>query len=220
MSRAASKSLCLIAMLALVCPPAGAADKPAAPAASTAAAKAEKPAKSGKPEKSDKNSLSDRLRPTGPVTVTATNVDWAKGGTMVYTGEVKLSSDTLRLDGDRLELDQLGGGEFRARVTGAPAHLFHDGEPAIKGGKQAPEPAVTARAKTLVYDSKSGLVDVSGDALVTRGEDEITGETIRYNVIERRIQAAGGNKGQVKIVIQPPPKEKTDVPSKPETPLP
>lgn len=166
--------------------------------------------------KAEKSSLADRLRPAGPVTITATNVDWAKGGTMVYTGNVKLSSDTLKLDGDRLELDQLGGGEYRAKVTGAPAHLQHDGEPAAKGTKQDAEAPVTARAKTLIYDSKSGLVDVIGDALVTRGEDQITGETIRYNVIERRIQAAGGDKGQVRIVIQPPPsKEKTPVPAKP-----
>ncbi len=178
----------------------------------SAAPESKAPATEAAPARAGKGSLSERLRPSGPVTVTAKNVDWAKGGMMVYTGDVKLSSDTLNLDGDRLELEQLGGGEYRAKVTGGPAHLQHDGDPAAK---DQPEPPVNARAKTLIYDSKSGLVDVTGDALVTRGEDQITGESIHYNVIERRIQAAGGNNGQVRMVIQPPPKDKNAEGTKP-----
>lgn len=146
--------------------------------------------------------VAERLRPTGPVTITATNVDWAKDGLMVYTGNVKLESDTLKLDGDRLELEQLGSGDFRAKVSGTPANLRHDAAPTADGRQ---DPPVTARAKTLFYDSQSGIVDVVGEARVTRGEDEITGESIHYNVQERRIQAVGGGSGgQVRIVIQPP----------------
>ena len=70
-------------------------------------------------------------------------------------------------------------------------------------GETPADPPVTARGRTLVFDSKNGIADISGDARVTRGEDEITGETIHYNVNERRIQAAGGSGGQVRIVIQP-----------------
>lgn len=156
-----------------------------------------------------KQGISDRMRPTGPVTVTATSVDWAKNGLMVYTGDVKLSSDTLNMDGDRLELEQLSDGHYRAKITGAPAHLLHQG---VADDDGQPDPPVTARGRQLNYDSQSGLADVIGDARVTRGEDEITGETIHYNVNERRIQAAGGSGGQVRIVIQPPNRDKAATP--------
>lgn len=183
------------------------AKKPAAalPAAATASTPAPRAAAAAKP------TASERLRPTGPVTVTATSVDWAKNGMMVYTGNVKLSSDTLNLDGDRLELEQQGDGQYRAKITGKPAHLTHSGDTDEQG---QPQPPVTARGNTLIYDSKNGMADVTGDAKVTRGEDEITGETIHYNVNERRIQAAGGTGGQVRIVIQPASKDRAATPPK------
>jgi len=158
-------------------------------------------AQDASPTRESRPRAAERLRPVGPVTVTATSVDWAKNGMMIYTGDVKLASDTLNLDGDRLELEQLGDGEYRARIIGKPAHLLHSGTPA--SGETPADPPVTARGRTLVFDSKNGIADISGDARVTRGEDEITGETIHYNVNERRIQAAGGSGGQVRIVIQP-----------------
>ncbi len=47
------------------------------------------------------------------------------------------------------------------------------------------------------------MLDLLTDAYVMRGTDEITGDTIKYDVRERRIQASGGDGGQVKIIIQP-----------------
>lgn len=175
----------------------------AAAAAETPVAAPPAPKADAQAKKADDNKMADRLRPTGPVTITATSVDWAKNGLMVYTGNVKLESDTLKLDGDKLELEQLGDGDYRAKIFGSPANLRHDAAPGADG---AQDPPVTARAKQLFYDSRSGVVDLTSNARVTRGEDEMTGETIHYNVNERRIQAAGGSGGQVKIVIQPPAK--------------
>ena len=201
MYRASLDRPLLLALLLIAVPAAAALAAPATPTATTT-----KPAKptapaAAAPAKDAKPSVAQRMRPNGPVTVTATSVDWAKNGLMVYTGDVKLSSDTLNLDGDRLELEQLGDGQYKAKVTGAPAHLQHmGGEPDAQGEA---DPPVTARGKTLIYDSKNGIADVIGDARVTRGEDEITGQTIHYNVNERRIQAVGGSGGQVRIVIQP-----------------
>lgn len=137
-----------------------------------------------------------QIKPTGPVTVTAKTAELVQGNSAVYTGNVVLTSNTLKLDGDKVELKQYPGGQYEAKITGGPAHMNHAGD--------GPEnPAVAARAKTLNYDSRSGVLDLVGDAFVMRGSDEITGSTIRYNVNERRIQASGGDGGQVKIIIQP-----------------
>ena len=152
-----------------------------------------------------KKSAADVMRPTGPVTVTADRAEWAKSGAMIYSGSVQLTSDTLKLSGDKLELTQLPASQYTAKITGKLAHLEHAGEPNEKG---EPTPPITADALTLLYDSRTSMVDVMGDAKMTRGKDEVTGSSIRYNVAERRIQAAGGEGGQVRIVIQPPPDKK------------
>jgi lipopolysaccharide export system protein LptA len=138
------------------------------------------------------------MRPTGPVTVTARHAELVQGNSAIYTGNVVLDSDTLKLDGDRLELHQDTDGQYTAKVTGMPGHMAH-------AGNGPDNPPVAARARTLNYDSRTGVIDLIGDALFRRGSDEITGDVIHYNVIERHVDASGGNGGQVKIVIQAPP---------------
>ena len=155
------------------------------------------------------------LQPTGPVTVTADRGEWVQGGPMRYTGNVALRSDTLSLDGDLLELRQLGDGRFEARISGTPARLDHAGEAAGDSTDSA-APAVKAQARELFYDSQAGVVELTGGAQLMRGSDEINGDRIRYDVAARRVQADGGSGGQVKIVIQPPPH--SDVGAEPKTP--
>lgn len=154
----------------------------------------------------------DPLRPTGPVTVTADRAEWQDGGVMRYSGKVSLESETLRLSGDSLELRQAADGQYEASIRGAPARLGHAAG-ADRNGQALPP--VSAEAKSLSYDSRIGVVNLAGGARMVRGGDEISGEDIRYNVIERRIQAQGGNGGQVKIIIQAPPPATGDVPKKP-----
>ena len=141
------------------------------------------------------------LTPTGPVTVTADRAEFDKRGMMIYLGNVRLSSDSLSLSGDKLVLQQFDSGQYAAQVDGAPALLEHAGI----SNKTGPS-AITIRAEAtrLNYDTRSGVVDIVGKAHMTRGQDQIDGDNIRYNVAARRIEAAGGIGGQVKIVIQPP----------------
>lgn len=152
------------------------------------------------------------LRPSGPVTITAKSAEFVQGSMAVYTGDVVLNSNTLKLDGDRVELQQFGAGEYTAKVTGGPAHVNHAGD--------GPEnPPLAARAKTLNYDSRNGILDMIGEAYALRGSDQVTGDTIRYIVREHRIQAGGGE-GRVTVIIQP--RDESTAPSAlaPETPAP
>jgi lipopolysaccharide transport protein LptA len=137
------------------------------------------------------------LRPKGPVEITADRTEAVEGTTAIYSGHVNLVSDTLKLDGDRLELKQSADHSFAAKVTGAPAHMSH-------AGSGTDNPAMSAHAKTLNYDSRTGLVDLIGDAFVDRSGDTTSADTIRYSLLDRSLQATGGSQ-QVHIVIQPPP---------------
>ncbi|MGH8456343.1 MAG: LptA/OstA family protein, partial [Stenotrophobium sp.] len=194
-----------------------------APAAKTSASPAG-PSKSasGNPPAA-KTGGTDFLRPKGPVTVTADRAEWQSGGAMVYTGHVALNSENLQLKGVRLELQQFPDGQYLARLNGSPARMDHSGDVDAKG---QPQPPVSAEASILTYDSRTSVVDLNGNSVLTRGKDQITGSNIRYNVAERRIQAGGdGGSGQVKIIIQPPPPAAAAATSKPapaaaEAPLP
>ena len=152
---------------------------------------------------------SERLRPTSPVKINADRAEWQKGGSMVYTGNVRLESGDLKLSGDRLNLKQFDDGQFEAKIDGKPAKLDHAGL-AAAGNKEGERPPVAARASTLTYNSRDEIVLVDGDALLTRGSDEIRGQNIRYDVTQRRIEAQGKEGGQVEIVIQPPPRKGAD----------
>jgi lipopolysaccharide export system protein LptA len=144
----------------------------------------------------------DKLRPKGPVTVTADRAEFDKTGVMVYTGNVLLVADNLQLKGDRLELRQFPADQYEAKLKGSLAHMEQSGDVDEKG---QPLPPMVADGQDMVYDTRTGLLDITGQAKAVRGKNEVNGNTIRYNVNERRVQANGGQGGQVKIIIQSPP---------------
>ena len=139
-----------------------------------------------------------QFRPSGPVTITADHAELVQGNYAVYTGKVTVLSNTMTMNGDRLELTQSKDGQYVAKITGDPAHLVHNA-----GG--ADNPQVTAHAQTLDYDSKTDTVKLDGKAQLTRGGNIVNGEQISYDLAQQRVQAGGGESGQVKMVIQPPP---------------
>lgn len=154
----------------------------------------------------------ENLRPKGPVTVTADRAELDKTGVMIYIGNVLLVTDTLQLKGDRLELRQFPNDQYEAKLKGTLAHMEQSGEIDDKG---QPLPPMLADGLDMLYDTRTGLLDIIGKAKAVRGKNEVNGDTIRYNVNERRVQASGGQGGQVKIIFQAPSKEQRS-----ETPAP
>ncbi|MBE8158524.1 MAG: hypothetical protein HAW59_03935 [Betaproteobacteria bacterium] len=59
---------------------------------------------------------------------------------------------------------------------------------------------VTVRAETIAYFGESGLVELRGDASVSRGGEEIRGDAVKINVKTGEI-AAGGDDGRVRGVF-------------------
>lgn len=137
-------------------------------------------------------------RVSGPITITAKNGEWREGN-MIYTGDVVMVSKTLELRGNRLELQQDGGKKspYQITVTGTPATLKH-------AGQTEQDAVVNGRSKTMIYRSATQNIQLTGDAHLERNKDELNGDDIRYDVANRRVQASGGDKGQVRIVIDVP----------------
>jgi lipopolysaccharide export system protein LptA len=140
-----------------------------------------------------------KLRPTGPVTIKSNSSEMEQNNFAVYTGNVILDSDTLKMDGDRLELKRAADGQYTIKVTGTLVHMSHP-------STGVDDPPLTAHAKTVTYDSRTTVVDLVGDAMMTHGEDTTTADTIHYNMTEQRYEASGGNtanggSGRVTVVI-------------------
>jgi lipopolysaccharide export system protein LptA len=192
----------LLVALALIASAAGAAPPPEESAQSVAPAPAEATA-AAPPSSTDfrakaheyKSAAEGFHKPTGEITVTADHVEWQTGA-MHYTGNVKLTVDTMEMTGGDLELKLEDGRLQHAHLTGEPAHM-------IDNGVEGQQP-ISAQAKRVDYDPATNLVELGGGAQLMRGADRLNGELIRYDVAARRVQAAGGSGGQVKIVIQPP----------------
>lgn len=151
----------------------------------------------------------ETMRPSGPVTVKADHVDWVQDTAMKYSGNVSLSSDTLTVRGNEMEIHQFPDGNFDATIRGKPAQLDHAPKADATGIAAQP---VSAEAQEIRYDSRNGTADLSRGAKLRRGSDEVSGETIGYIVSERRIRAAsgGGGSGQVTITFEPPPPKTPD----------
>jgi lipopolysaccharide transport protein LptA len=136
------------------------------------------------------------FKPSGKVTVNGEHLVSSEGNAAVFVGNVVVTSDTLKIDGDRLEVKKFPDRHIEATVTGNPAHLAH-------AGTGPDNPPVTAHAKTVKYNSQSGIVDLNGEAEATRGDDKkITAETIDYNIATHNFAEANGS---VKIIYDLPP---------------
>lgn len=160
----------------------------------------------------------DLLRPSGPVTLTADRAEWVQGGAMEYEGNVSMQSGTLSLRGDRMTVTQSSDGQFEVQIFGAPAHLKHLG--VADATKSVAAQPVDAEAKRMDYDSREGIIRLHDGARLLRSGDEVAGSLIEYVVAERRIKAAGGQNGQVRIVIQPPQKKDAGTPAASAIPVP
>lgn len=114
----------------------------------------------------------------------------------VYRGNVRLKRGPLTMHGEQLRVERdPASGQIEARLSGSPATAEHQ---AADGG-----PPVIASASQIVYTTIIEVLELAGNARIQRGEDELQGDSVRYDVANARIQADGG-KERVRIVINPP----------------
>jgi lipopolysaccharide transport protein LptA len=62
-----------------------------------------------------------------------------------------------------------------------------------------------AKAQTMRYQSESGQLELSGEAWIRQGSDEVSGNRLVYDRRNQRILAtsADGGEDRVRITIQP-----------------
>lgn len=116
--------------------------------------------------------------------------------TSIYRGNVRLTRGPLSMRGDELRIYRNPkDGRIEATLSGRPAIATH----------QTPddELPVTASARRIVYTTIIEILELEGDAEIVRGADKLSGNAVRYDVSNARIEADGGRE-RVRIVINPP----------------
>jgi lipopolysaccharide export system protein LptA len=224
-SKQSKQALILGTALALLAAASARAQTDVAAAAPPPAAAASSKADKSKDDLTALPSASD-FRPNGPANISGDHLESVKGDTSVtvLTGNVTLDSDTLKMDGDRLEMKKFPDGSYTAKITGGPAHMSH-------AGTGPDNPPITGHAKTMTYDSRTAMIDMVGEAQLTKSGQTINAQTMSYNVRDKSYQADRGDGGTGRVTITvpqvpnapPPPRQpaaSTAQPSKPQTAAP
>jgi lipopolysaccharide export system protein LptA len=132
----------------------------------------------------------------------------------IYHGSVKMEQGTMTVTGDTMTVvlqDQL---VVRIIAEGDRAHYQQQVKP--------DESMVFADAKKIVYFTQEERVELTGNAYLTQDKNEFTGELIKYDVNEGKVDASANGQGKVQMVLQPAAlkKQQGDQPKQGQTPAP
>ena len=132
----------------------------------------------------------------------------------VYHGSVQMEQGTMKVTGDTMTVELKDQLVVRIIAEGDPAHYQQQVKPN--------ESVVYARAKKIVYFTQEERVELTGDAFLTQDKNEFTGELIKYNVREGKVDAQANGQGHVQMILQPAALKKQPAPTKkqnePQTP--
>lgn len=120
------------------------------------------------------------------MTADALKVDQSTG-LAVFTGNVLIGQGDMRLKADAVTVTYAEGGQQRIRSLSATGGVT------LVSGPDA------AEAAEAVYDIETGNIVLTGDAIVTQGQNVLAGDRIEVNLKTGTANVAGG----VRTVLQP-----------------
>jgi len=116
-----------------------------------------------------------------------------------FRGNVKVTVEQGQLFSDDAQIFFVNNVLSKAVANGKPASFE---QTVTKTGKP-----VKGHAQTIDYDAAKHLVRFLKDAYLTNGDHEITGQSLKYDVLAQKVIAeeAEQNSQRVRIIITPPP---------------
>ncbi len=120
----------------------------------------------------------------------------------VFRGNVRIQVNQGELWSDDADILFAGKLLARASVSGNPAR-FAQVDPTSRR-------RVEGHARQIDYDVRKGVIKLAKDAWLTDGQNEISGETLKYDIAARSVvaEAADQSAHRVHITITPPPAHK------------
>lgn len=119
----------------------------------------------------------------------------------VFTGQVVVEDGATRASCDNAELTFIGHQLRVALLKGSPASFERRG--------RSDQPPSRGRANTLDYNLDAGLIGLSGDAWVTDGSNEVSGERLSYDLRKGFVLAESSEGKKVRMLINPPKRKGT-----------
>ena len=121
-----------------------------------------------------------------------------------FTDNVVIKGTNTEVAADKAVVEIAKNRLRNVRVVGEPAtfeQLLNDDEDAALG-----------RALTIIYDLVLDQVILSQNAFLSQGDDQISGDTITYDVQQERVIADsnGGQDGRVRILLTPTPQSTSE----------
>ena len=113
----------------------------------------------------------------------------------VYHGTVKMEQGTMTVTSDTMRVELQDQLVVRIIAEGDRAHYQQQAK--------ADESMVFADAKKIVYFTQEERVELTGNAYLTQDKNEFTGELIKYNVREGKVDASANGQGKVQMILQP-----------------
>lgn len=113
------------------------------------------------------------------------------GNVVIDVGAGHIECDAATLNFDEFQLKH-------AAVTGSPAKY--------RLKRRSATEDTYAEAGRLSYDVAAGVIEFSGNAVITEGGNQISSNLLVYNIAEQRInaQSSGEEDGRVRITYTPP----------------
>jgi lipopolysaccharide export system protein LptA len=128
---------------------------------------------------------------TLPVEITADRLDLDQAaGTAVFTGTVKVGQGTLRLAADRVEVFYE---DEAAEGTGKVRRMVANGNVTLTNG------AEHAEADHATYEVAAGTIDMTGNVLLTQGQNALSSETLHIDLET----GTGQLQGRVQTIFTP-----------------
>jgi lipopolysaccharide transport protein LptA len=133
----------------------------------------------------------------GQATRHTTGLDF-NNSVWVFRGTVKITMDQGQLTSDEAQITFANNSLSKAVATGKPAAFE---QRVAKTGKVA-----QGHADTIDYDVAKGVVQLTKNAWLSDGQNEIRGESLKYNVLAQNVSAEAVDQGsqRVHIIITPP----------------
>ena len=124
-----------------------------------------------------------------------------------FSGNVVIDTENGRIECETADLKFSGHQLAIASISGSPA--------TFELQRLGSEETTYAEAGQLDYDFAAGVIEFSGDAVITEGGNQISSNYLVYNIEEQRInaQSAGEGEPRVKITYTPRATDDTPVPN-------
>jgi lipopolysaccharide transport protein LptA len=126
---------------------------------------------------------------------TATGLDF-ENSEWKFTGAVRIRMPNGLLDSDAATITFHNNQITNARIAGSPAAFQQE---------RVEQQVARGRAGTIEYDVARGTIELKDKAWLSDGKNEITGQTLVYDMLKERVIANPGEQdlGGVSITINP-----------------